>query len=66
VDPGRNLIWVKGSVQGPQGGHVIVRDARRTAHQELTQLPFPTALGAEWLEARQARPKKNAYDEYKT
>lgn len=52
-------------MQGPQGCHVLVRDARRTARAELAQLPFPTALEPHLMEARQARPKKNAYDAFK-
>lgn len=52
---------------GQQGCFMHVSDAVRRRKQELTSLPFPTFVGStEGLEATQARPKKNMYDEYKT
>lgn len=64
VDPVRNLIWVQGTLQGPQGSWVTVRDARRKRKTELEQLPFPTVIGDPG-EPKQATPKENFYDRYK-
>eukprot|EP00892_Ulva_mutabilis_P010249 jgi/Ulvmu1/7597/UM038_0020.1 len=64
VDPERNLIWVQGSIHGPEGGFVMVRDARRKRTAEVDQLPFPTKIGQPG-EPQQATPKKNAYDTFK-
>lgn len=64
VDPVRNLLWIEGSLPGPQGSWVMVRDARRKRKAELPQLPFPTVIGDPG-EATQATPRKNYYDRYK-
>lgn len=63
VDAKRNLVWIKGSVHGPQGAFVHVRDARRTVSAELSDLPFPTHIG-QLPETRQATPKKNLYEDF--
>jgi large subunit ribosomal protein L3 len=63
VDPKRNLLFVKGSLPGPQGCFVYVKDAHRKRSEELQALPFPAYLGDPG-DAQQARPKKNAYDMY--
>lgn len=65
VDPERNLMWVEGSVGGAQGSWIMVRDARRMRKTELAQLPFPTVIGDPG-EAKQAPPKKNVYDKFKS
>ena len=66
VDPTRNLLYVTGSVPGPQGCFMMVRDARRCRAAELASLPFPTCLSPrEEMPVMQAKPKKNKYDEYK-
>lgn len=64
VDPVRNLMWIKGSVHGPQGAFVMVRDARRKRQDEVEQLPFPTRIGDPG-ETQQATPKRNEYDTFK-
>lgn len=65
VDAARNLLFVSGSLPGPQGCFVAVRDARRKRQKELAQLPFPTFLGdPSQQEPMQATPKKNKYDDY--
>lgn len=64
VDPQRNLLFVAGSLPGPQGCWVYVRDAKRKRASELQIVPFPTYVG-EAGEPTQAKPKKNKYDEYK-
>lgn len=64
VDPVRNLMWIKGSLHGPQGGFVMVRDARRKRSDELDKLPFPTRIGDPG-EPQQATPKRNEYDTFK-
>jgi hypothetical protein len=58
-------MWVEGSIQGPQGCWVMVRDARRKRKTELEQLPFPTVIGDPG-EPKQATPKKNVYDKFKS
>lgn len=60
----RNLLWVEGSLPGPQGGWVMVRDSRRKRKAELQKLPFPTVIDDPG-EATQAAPRKNYYDRYK-
>ena len=66
VDPQRNLLFVAGSLPGPQGCYLYVRDAMRKRAKESPVLPFPTFVGSvEGVEAKQAVPKKNKYDEYK-
>jgi len=64
VDPQRSLIWVKGSVHGPQGAFVQVVDARRKQGEQRSEYPFPTQIGT-LPEPTQATPRKNLYDAYK-
>jgi len=64
VDPVRNLMWIKGSIHGPQGAFVMVRDARRKRQYEVEQLPFPTRIGDPG-ETQQATPNRNEYDTFK-
>jgi hypothetical protein len=44
---------------------VMVRDARRKRQEELAQLPFPTVIG-DLGEPKQANPKTNFYDRFKS
>lgn len=64
MDPQRNLLWIKGSLQGPAGAFVYVRDSRRKALEQYPNLPFPTWLG-DLPEPTQAKPVVNKYDAYK-
>lgn len=57
-------MWVKGSIHGPEGGFVMVRDARRKRAAEIDRLPFPTTVGDPG-EPQQATPKQNGYDTFK-
>jgi ribosomal protein L3 len=66
VIPERGLLYVKGSLPGPQGCFLYVADALRRRKQELASLPFPTFIGStDGVEATQAQPKKNLYEIYR-
>lgn len=67
VDPQRNLLFVRGSVPGPLGTWVRVRDSIRRARDSrrfpvMAQRPLPTFVGelpGEVLTAKWDRPDPN-------
>lgn len=46
IDPGRNLMWVKGQVPGAVGNFVFVKDAFYEK-PDISKLPFPTYFSTE-------------------
>lgn len=44
VDPGRNLLYVRGQVPGHKGNFVLIKDAAKKTILEQPERPFPTCL----------------------
>ncbi|XP_057958971.1 large ribosomal subunit protein uL3m [Malania oleifera] len=55
IDPGRNLMWVKGQVPGAEGNFVFIRDAVYKK-PDISTLPFPTYFVLEDEEAAELEP----------
>ncbi|KAF9625875.1 hypothetical protein IFM89_027652 [Coptis chinensis] len=55
IDPGRNLMWVRGQVPGAEGNFVFIKDAvyKKPDHSIL---PFPTYLSAPDGETAELEP----------
>lgn len=55
IDPGRNLMWVKGQVPGAEGNFVFIKDSVYKK-PDISMLPFPTYFAPKDEELEELEP----------